>query len=196
VATWLALLLTSTRSSLTPAEADTAKLQAILTFLDDCLKRSLKTPYKYLEESLEFDADAAVTPHHSEMPSPLFATLLEQLAAKIKAKLLQTDEIATVGDFIGGLTLALATKQRTLGHALEAARRLDVALIAAGLGKSSLPADLEALAAARIVAAAEAAAAAEQTTRASASLGVTQRAVKCWTDVAVTGCALALCRRE
>lgn len=165
VATWLALLFSSTRSS-TSKDADAIKLQTVLPFLDDCLKRSLKTPYKYLEESLEFVADAAAVPHHSEMPSPLFATLLEQLAAKIKAKLLQADDVAIVGAFISGLTLALAAKQRTLGHALEAARRLDAALIAAGLNKTSLPADLEALAAARVVAAAEVELAAEQTTRA------------------------------
>lgn len=169
VATWLASLFASSRVAGVADAADAAKLQTLLPFLDDCLKRSLKTPYKYLEESLEFDAGGA--PHHSEMPSPLFVALLEQLAAKIKAKLLAPAEVEVVAAFVGGLALGLAAKQRSLGHAAEAARRIDLALEAAGLGgtalKGQLERDLQALAASRVVAAEQAAALAEQASRSS-----------------------------
>lgn len=163
ITTWLTSLLDTSRTS-SATKADAVKLQVLLPFLDDCLKRCLKTPYKYLEESLEFDASPQ-SPHHSELPSPLFVTLLEQLAAKIKAKLLKSDEVEVLASFIAGLALALAGKQQSLGHAEESARRTDLSLTAAGLGSSQvhgrLAGDLKALLEARQVAA-EAAAVAKK----------------------------------
>lgn len=172
ITTWLTSLLDTSRTS-SATEADAVKLQALLPFLDDCLKRCLKTPYKYLEESLEFDVSSQ-SPHHSELPSPLFVTLLEQLAAKIKAKLLKSDEVEVLASFIAGLALALAGKQQSLDHAEESARRLDLSLVAAGLGSSEvhgrLAGDLKALLEARQVAAEAAAVAKKASGQSSRSL--------------------------
>ena len=63
--------------------------EVLLTFLDDSIRRCLKTPYKYLEDSLHFVPSSSGEPiSPKEAPSPLLVTLLEQLAAKVKAKLL------------------------------------------------------------------------------------------------------------
>lgn len=52
---------------------------AVLAFLDDCISRCLKTPYRYLED-LSSLCEEGTTP--TATPSPLLATVLEQLAAK------------------------------------------------------------------------------------------------------------------
>ncbi|KAI5885092.1 uncharacterized protein SCHCODRAFT_02753782 [Schizophyllum commune H4-8] len=85
-ALWLACL---------PAQA--GELDAVVSFLDDCVQRCLKTPYRYMDDLRALaSADAA-----DELTSPLLATVLEQ--AKHKAP---TPALAT---FVRRLLLRLST---------------------------------------------------------------------------------------
>ena len=103
--------------------------EVLLTFLDDSIRRCLKTPYKYLEDSLHFVPSSTGEPiSPKEAPSPLLVTLLEQLAAKVKAKLLTPKEVVPIAAFIRRLAFGLVGKQRDLAYGEEVARRLDESL--------------------------------------------------------------------
>lgn len=103
--------------------------EVLLTFLDDSIRRCLKTPYKYLEDSLHFVPSSTGEPiSPKEAPSPLLVTLLEQLAAKVKAKLLAPKDVVPVAAFVRRLAFGLVGKQRDLAYGEEVARRLDESL--------------------------------------------------------------------
>ncbi|KAK0455710.1 ribosome 60S biogenesis N-terminal-domain-containing protein [Desarmillaria tabescens] len=88
---------------------DGAKLtdepESVLTFLDDCIQRCAKTPYRYIEEiqALESIEDRA----ESQLPSPLLITLSEQLSAKLTAKLLSASDVLALATFIRSLVFQL-----------------------------------------------------------------------------------------
>jgi len=110
-----------------------AENEILLTFLDDSIRRCLKTPYKYLEDSLHFVASPTGEPiSPKEAPSPLLVTLLEQLAAKVKGKLLTPKEVAPIAAYIRRLAFGLVGKQRDLAYGEEVARRLDESLEKSG----------------------------------------------------------------
>ena len=83
----------------------------ILSFLDDCVRRFMKTPYRYIEDLL------AVVPDHfnpaskvREMVSPLLMTILEQLRAKILGELISTDAAAAIMAYLKRVLLCLLGK--------------------------------------------------------------------------------------
>ncbi|KAI5834791.1 hypothetical protein K523DRAFT_368872 [Schizophyllum commune Tattone D] len=77
--------------------AQVAELDSAVSFLDDCVQRCLKTPYRYMDDLRALaPADAA-----DELPSPLLATVLEQ--AKHKAP------TAALAVFVRRLLLRLST---------------------------------------------------------------------------------------
>ncbi|KAI9059024.1 hypothetical protein FKP32DRAFT_1761266 [Trametes sanguinea] len=104
----------------------TDESDGVITFLDDCVQRCVKTPYKYVEE-LQAIYNSAVQQtqdregHVSSIgerpeafPSPLFATLLEQLGAKLKSKLLSPSDTLALFAFARKLVMRLATKSMDL----------------------------------------------------------------------------------
>lgn len=93
----------------------------VVTFLDDCIQRCLKTPYRYLEdgtaffnESIRLKAQSFTRDDPSMSPSPLLMTLLEQLRAKSVASLLPTSDILAIATFVRKLICGLTTKMRDL----------------------------------------------------------------------------------
>lgn len=91
------------------------EVTAVLGFLDDCIQRCSKTPYKYLEDLRVLfrktegnDVDFAV------LPSPLLVTVLEQLEAKIRAKLLTPSDTLALITFTRKLAIGLSTKLSNL----------------------------------------------------------------------------------
>lgn len=121
------------------AAVDGAARETLLDFLDDSIRRCIKTPYKYLEASLHFAPSPAgsLTPASATPPaeasSPLLMTLLEQFAAKVKAGLLvDHEQVALVAAYVRRLAFALVGKQTGLTYAREVARKLDETLRAAG----------------------------------------------------------------
>lgn len=91
------------------------ELTAVLGFLDDCIQRCFKTPYKYLEELPAFfnkgDTDDS---HFATLPSPLLITVLEQFEAKTVAELLSPSDTLALTTFIRKLGIGLSTKSSGL----------------------------------------------------------------------------------
>ncbi|EJD42488.1 hypothetical protein AURDEDRAFT_186058 [Auricularia subglabra TFB-10046 SS5] len=92
----------------------------VLAFLDDCVQRCMRTPYRYLDD---LAALAAYPP--DAMPSPLLATLLEQLTAP---RTFAPAESLAIFAFVRSLAVALVGKQPDLGCAGAIAARMRKAL--------------------------------------------------------------------
>ncbi|CDO76370.1 hypothetical protein BN946_scf185011.g34 [Trametes cinnabarina] len=94
----------------------------VIAFLDDCVSRCMKTPYKYVEELQTIFLSAAQHTRDSDgrvysigerpeaFPSPLLATVLEQLACKLRGKLLSSSDGLALFAFARKLILRLTTK--------------------------------------------------------------------------------------
>lgn len=99
----------------------------VISFLDDCVQRCIKTPYKYFEElqvlttSSTTDGANGQAPslleRPEEYPSPLLATVLEQLGAKLKGNLLEPSDALAVVTFLRKLVLHLVGKCPNLAWA-------------------------------------------------------------------------------
>lgn len=98
--------------------------EILLQFFDDSLRRCLKTPYKYIEDSLHFlSNETPLAP--SEVSSPLLLTILEQLNAKLRVKLLEPQDANVIVRFIERLGFGLVGKQRDLAFGLELVKRIE-----------------------------------------------------------------------
>ena len=98
--------------------------EACLAFFDECVLRCLKTPYRYIEENL------AILPTYSpsELPSPIFITLLEQLAARTRTNLLPPSTTLEICTYIRRLLLGFLGKQPDVRYMQEMTRKLEVIL--------------------------------------------------------------------
>lgn len=106
------------------------EVTAVISFLEDCIQRCAKTPYRYLEDlqvfwsqnsspSLEGD-----TRDSSTFPSPLLITVLEQLEAKFTRNLLSPSDCLATVTYIRKLALRLAGKVQVLQPFHSLAKRL------------------------------------------------------------------------
>ncbi|KAI0333443.1 hypothetical protein GY45DRAFT_306027 [Cubamyces sp. BRFM 1775] len=118
----------------------TDESDGVIAFLDDCVQRCVKTPYKYVEElqalyasaSTEHDRASSIGERPEAYPSPLLATVLEQLSAKMKGKLLSPSDALALFAFTRKLLLRIASK--SIGLALLSACVEKIAGLAEGLG--------------------------------------------------------------
>ncbi|KAH9853304.1 ribosome 60S biogenesis N-terminal-domain-containing protein [Lenzites betulinus] len=109
----------------------------VITFLDDCVQRCVKTPYKYVEElqlmhsvarlARETEGNAttsSIGERPEAFPSPLLATVLEQLGAKLKGKLVSPSDALALFAFVRKLTLRIASKSVDLDLATAIMEKL------------------------------------------------------------------------
>ncbi|KAI0640548.1 ribosome 60S biogenesis N-terminal-domain-containing protein [Trametes meyenii] len=91
----------------------------VITFLDDCVQRCVKTPYKYVEELQTLHASthqtsdgaaSSIGERPEAYPSPLLATVLEQFGAKLRGKHLSPSDALALFAYIRKLTLRIASK--------------------------------------------------------------------------------------
>ncbi|KAH7101182.1 ribosome 60S biogenesis N-terminal-domain-containing protein [Auriculariales sp. MPI-PUGE-AT-0066] len=82
----------------------TDEAAGVMAFLDECITRCTKTPYRYLEDVQALASGYAP----SQLPSPLLATLLEQLAAP--RTFAPSDSLA-IFTFIRKLVLTMVGRQ-------------------------------------------------------------------------------------
>ncbi|TRM62838.1 ribosome 60S biogenesis N-terminal-domain-containing protein [Schizophyllum amplum] len=100
---WLACLPSYTRLEDTQAPDGTpltSELDAVVTFLDDCVQRCLKTPYRYMD-----DLRGLMGSDSAELPSALLATVLEQA----RHKTLSPSDTLAVATFVRRLLIRLST---------------------------------------------------------------------------------------
>jgi nucleolar pre-ribosomal-associated protein 1 len=99
---------------------------AVVNFLDDCVQLCLKAPYGYIEElsnsSLEITTANDYQPGGST-PSPLLATVIEQISSKITTNLSPSDTLAIVS-FARRLIVRLAGKMEGLGLLVRLSEKL------------------------------------------------------------------------
>ncbi|KAF9040788.1 ribosome 60S biogenesis N-terminal-domain-containing protein [Panaeolus papilionaceus] len=101
----------------------------LITFLDDCVQRCLKTPYRYIESLHEF----AVSSHPSKdqvdrldmLPSPLIMTFAEQLEAKVNNKTLSLIDVMSMAGYLRKLMFYLTGKTSSLHFLRAFARKVD-----------------------------------------------------------------------
>ncbi|KAF9480206.1 hypothetical protein BDN70DRAFT_833085 [Pholiota conissans] len=126
-------------------EADSSLFQGetegLITFLDDCVQRCLKTPYRYVE-ALHSDANISNTNEDAKErldmhPSPLLMTVLEQLDAKMNNKSLVASHLLGVVSFIRKILVNLASKTCDLRFLRAYGHRLDEMLLKERLSESS-----------------------------------------------------------
>ena len=92
----------------------------LLSFIDDCARRCMKTPYKYIQDIITLvPAYFAPTIRSYELLTPLLVTTLEQLHAKILGQHISTEAAGVVVGYLGRVMLKMTGKMRD-GHFLFA----------------------------------------------------------------------------
>ncbi|WWC58327.1 uncharacterized protein I303_100867 [Kwoniella dejecticola CBS 10117] len=84
----------------------------LLSFLDDCFRRAIKLPYRYLEDSFAIVPDYFEYSRPTEMISPVLMAILEQLGAKIMGQLISTEAAGVVLVYMRRIILGLAGKSK------------------------------------------------------------------------------------
>ncbi len=109
------------------------EVDGLITFLDDCVHRCLKTPYRYVEAlhalgtQINTRADA---PERLDMyPSPLIMTVVEQLDAKVNNKSLPPSHLLGIVAFTRKVLVNLSCKTLDLYLLREYARKFDEILV-------------------------------------------------------------------
>ncbi|KAI0254170.1 ribosome 60S biogenesis N-terminal-domain-containing protein [Lactifluus subvellereus] len=127
---WLSSLPTSARSLDAETPDGTPLLNeqtAVINFLDDCIQLCLKTPYGYIEELAPPSSDSTTISDHqggNTPPSPLLATVIEQISTRFVASLCPSDTLAIVS-FVRRLLVRLSGKQGSLDLLVCLSGKLD-----------------------------------------------------------------------
>jgi len=131
---WLACLPQIQRPSNGSAAPDgavlTDEIQSVVAFLDDCIQRCSKTPYRYIDElhaMLDNVASLDSSPRQATV-SPLLVTVLEQLTIKVTNKLLSPSDVLALSTFVRKLVLKLSCQTDDLRFLRAFARKVDDAL--------------------------------------------------------------------
>ena len=110
------------------------EVEAVITFLDDCVQRCLKTPYRYLEEvrslaqTLTLYSASEQNYSFETYPSSLLMTVVEQLDAKVANKLLVPSKVLAITSFIRKVLFYLTSKQLDLQFLHAVAAKIDAIL--------------------------------------------------------------------
>jgi nucleolar pre-ribosomal-associated protein 1 len=123
---WIVSLPSSRRSPGTesPDGASlTDEADGVITFLDDCVQRCLKTPYRYIEDS--YGIRNADNQGLDVYPSPLFMTVLEQLSIKIEKKSLSPSDALALATFVRKLVVGLMQKFEDVEALPAIAKKVD-----------------------------------------------------------------------
>ncbi|KAJ7644108.1 ribosome 60S biogenesis N-terminal-domain-containing protein [Roridomyces roridus] len=106
----------------------------VLDFLDDCIQRCLKTPYRYIED---MQALYATGSQHDDMLSPLIMTILEQLRGKMASEQGSSPAVFALATFVRRLLLRLSTLQQDLSFLRQIGVKIDDILSPESLAEQS-----------------------------------------------------------
>ena len=99
---------------------------AVVNFVDDCVQLCLKAPYGYIEELSNSNSETTTVNGYQpggNTPSPLLATVIEQISSKITTSLSPSDTLAIVS-FARRLIVRLAGKMEGLGLLIRLSEKL------------------------------------------------------------------------
>ena len=135
---WLEMLPRTRRMDIKPSPTTVLERLQLLSFLDDCVRRCIKTPYRYLEDVTAFmNEEARSAPEAREAPSPLLFTVFEQLQAKLAGHHIAASAGQVILDYASLLILAFSRKVSNLQVALALSRRLESCVIQAETKRES-----------------------------------------------------------
>lgn len=142
LALWLEMLPRTLKPESKPSPTMVIERLQLLSFLDDCVRRCSKTPYRYLEDMTAFFTDAGKLPSATqELPSPLLFTVLEQLQAKLAGHHIAAAAGQIILDYVSLVILALVRKSSGVQSALLLAEKLEACISQAEKKReSTLPA--------------------------------------------------------
>src|ERR1700761_2954748 len=95
---------------------------AVISFVDDCLQRCLKAPYRYFEDMQALYRPEAPKSEFDGLPGPLIMTVLEQLPAN---KRISPSDAFALATFLRKLVLRLSGVQRDLSFLHRIAAKID-----------------------------------------------------------------------
>ena len=110
------------------------EVEAVIMFLDDCVQRCLKTPYRYLEEVRSLAQTSTLNSASEQIysfeiyPSFLLMTIVEQLEAKVANRLLSPSQVLGITSFVRKLLFYLSSKQLDLQFLHAVAAKIDTIL--------------------------------------------------------------------
>ncbi|KAJ6508841.1 ribosome 60S biogenesis N-terminal-domain-containing protein [Mycena sanguinolenta] len=128
---WLSALPTTRPSGCEPLPEDLSladEAAAVISFLDDCIQRCLRTPYKYIEDLQAQHGAGTQKPTPDNLPSPLVMAVLEQLSAKMASKQASPSNVFALAMFLRRLVLRLSSVQRDLVFLKHIAAKVDETL--------------------------------------------------------------------
>ncbi|KAL0058378.1 hypothetical protein AAF712_014958 [Marasmius tenuissimus] len=119
VSIWLSCLPVSLRPEQGSESPDgaplTDEIDAVVTFLDECVQRCVKTPYRYIDdlrnlgtEIRQSNMDVDGIADDDDLPSPLLMTVLEQLKIKVAQQLLSPSDVLAITIFLKKLLFRLS----------------------------------------------------------------------------------------
>lgn len=100
----------------------------LLAFLDECIQRGLKTPYRYLERARQLLAEAGVAVGAAPPLSPLLLVLAEQFEIRAAKRLLAKQESGVLVRFFTRLAVHFVAQKKPLGAMVVLWRRLQSAV--------------------------------------------------------------------
>ena len=109
----------------------------LLGFIDDCVRRCMKTPYRYIEESASLAAKHPVNIDRSSWSSPLLFAMFEQFQAKLAGHHIAADAAEVVLVYLRNVILAMTAKQADPGFVRLLQARLQSCLSAAELKRET-----------------------------------------------------------
>ena len=118
---------TPSRGTGTPDEAPLLEEQtAVISFLDDCIQLGLKMPYGYIEEITVLSRGSTVNNYQDggNASSPLLATIMEQVFARVSANLLCPLDVLAIVSFVRKLLVRLSGKQGSMMLLVQLSERL------------------------------------------------------------------------
>nr|XP_019014593.1 uncharacterized protein I206_00676 [Kwoniella pini CBS 10737]OCF53374.1 hypothetical protein I206_00676 [Kwoniella pini CBS 10737] len=84
----------------------------LLSFLDDCFRRAIKLPYRYLEDSFGIVPGYFDYTRSNQMISPVLMAIIEQLGAKTIGQLISTEAAGVVLVYMRRIILGLIGKSK------------------------------------------------------------------------------------
>ncbi|KAI9448397.1 ribosome 60S biogenesis N-terminal-domain-containing protein [Lactarius indigo] len=117
---WLSSLPTAARSKCAGAPDGAPLLDeqaVVINLLDDCIQLCLKTPYGYIEEVTVLSRRSTANNDYQDggnVPSPLLATIMEQVFAKVSGNLLRPLDVLVIVSFVRKLLVRLSGRQGSI----------------------------------------------------------------------------------
>lgn len=108
-----------------PSPTDIAERLHLLSFLDDCVRRCMKTPHRYMEDVIRLDDTGDAILSAAGLPSPLLFTVLEQLQAKMAGHLVSTEASLVIIRYVRQVILGMTRKDTAVSYLEALATKLE-----------------------------------------------------------------------